>query len=128
MYNTFQKGDIEMYILRNSIKNLFRNKGRNIIIAIIIFLMLTFTAVSVIINSTTDKIIKKYKEQFGSEIYLQYDEEKIRENEKATGWADIPEITDKVKLKLANSEYLRLTKVKIMIFLQWKDIMNQMLQ
>ena len=63
-----------MYILRNSIKNLFRNKGRNIIIAIIIFLMLTFTAVSVIINSTTDKIIKKHKEQFGSEIYLQYDE------------------------------------------------------
>lgn len=103
-----------MYILRNSIKNLFRNKGRNIIIAIIIFLMLTFTAVSVIINSTTDKIIKKYKEQFGSEIYLQYDEEKIRENEKATGWADIPEITDEVKLKLANSEYLRETQIHVL--------------
>ncbi|MEG0692872.1 MAG: ABC transporter permease, partial [Oscillospiraceae bacterium] len=103
-----------MYILKNAIKNLFRNKGRNIIVAIIILAMLTFTAVSMIISSATDNVIKNYKEQFGSEIYLQYDETKIKEDEKNGGWADIPEISDDVKIKLADSDYLKETMISVL--------------
>ena len=61
----------EMYVLKNSLKNLLRNKGRNMIVALIILAMLTFTAISMIINTATDRVIENYKQQFGSEIYLQ---------------------------------------------------------
>lgn len=102
-----------MYILKNSMKNLLRNKGRNMIVALIILAMLTFTAISMIINTATDRVIENYKQQFGSEIYLQYDEEAIRKEEANGGWADIPEISDDLKLKLADSDYLKETQIKV---------------
>lgn len=111
-----------MYILKNAIKNLVRNKGRNIIVAIIVLAMLTFTAVSMIINTTTKKVIKDYKEQFGSEIFLQYDETKIEEEQKNGGWADVPEITDDVKLALAGSKYLKETMIHILYPSYGKDL------
>jgi putative ABC transport system permease protein len=107
-------GNNAMYIFINSIKNLFRNKGRNIIISMIILTMLTFTAISMIINAATVNVIKNYKEQFGSEIYLQYDDEKISEDQKNGGWADIPEISDELKISLADSEYLKETMIRVM--------------
>lgn len=100
-----------MYILKNAIKNLYRNKGRNIIIAIIMLSMLSFTAISMIINTTTDRVINDYKDQFGSEIYLQYDETKIEEEQKNGNWVDIPEISDDVKIALADSTYLKETMI-----------------
>lgn len=102
-----------MYILKNAAKNLLRNKGRNMIIAFIMLSMLTFTSISMIINSTTNQVIENYKKQFGSEIYLTYDEEKIREQEQNGGWADIPEISDELKLMLADSDYLKETQIKV---------------
>lgn len=112
-----------MYILKNSVKNLFRNQGRNIIIALIILAMLTFTAISMIINSTTDTVIQNYKEQFGSEIYLTYDEEKIREQEQSGEWVGITEISDDMKLKLADSEYLKETRIRVM-YQAYSDTLN----
>lgn len=103
-----------MYIFKNAAKNLLRNKGRNIIIALIMLSMLTFTAISMIINSATDKVIRSYKEQFGSEIFLTYDEEKIREQEQSGNWPDINEIPDEMKIKLANSQYLKETQIQVM--------------
>lgn len=103
-----------MYILKNAVKNLFRNKGRNVIIALIILAMLTFTAISMIINSATDTVIKNYKEQFGSEIYLTYDEEKIRELEQSGQLVDIPELTDDLKIQLSESEYLKETQIQVL--------------
>ena len=49
-----------MYILKNALKNLLRNKGRNIIVALIMLAMLTFTAISMIINTTTNRVIENY--------------------------------------------------------------------
>lgn len=103
-----------MYILKNSVKNLFRNKGRNIIISIIILAMLTFTAISMIINTATDMVMKNYKEQFGSEIYLQYNNEKINEEQKSKAWVDIPEISDELKIELSKSQYLKETMIRVM--------------
>lgn len=111
-----------MYIFKNAVKNLFRNKGRNIIVALIMLAMLTFTAISMIINSATDKVIENYKEQFGSEVYLTYDDEKIREQEQKEGWADIPEITDEMKLQLAESEYLKETRIQVLYQAYAEDI------
>ena len=50
----------EMYVLKNSLKNLLRNKGRNMIVALIMLAMLTFTAISMIINTTTNRVIENY--------------------------------------------------------------------
>ena len=59
-----------MYIVKNALKNLVRNKGRNILIGLIIFAMILTTAVALIINSTTVSIIDDYKSRFGSTVSI----------------------------------------------------------
>ncbi|SHJ18567.1 putative ABC transport system permease protein [Clostridium amylolyticum] len=103
-----------MYILKNAAKNLLRNKGRNIIIAVIILAMLTATAVSMIINTTTSAIIEDYKNRFGSEVYIQTDVEKFKEMSQGKGeMAVVPEIIDEQKLLFAESEYLKETRFTV---------------
>lgn len=59
-----------MYILGNAVKNIGRNKGRNSLMAVIIFAVILATAVSIIINTTTGAIIRDYKARFGSEVFI----------------------------------------------------------
>lgn len=66
-----------MYILKNAIKNIGRNKGRNIFIAIIIFAIISTSVIAIIINSTTKEIIDDYKSRFGSEVKISLDMEKL---------------------------------------------------
>lgn len=61
-----------MYIIWNAIKNLERNKGRNALMAMIIFAIIVSFAVSIVINVTTESIIKDYKGRFSSEISIEY--------------------------------------------------------
>lgn len=63
-----------MYIIKNAIKNIGRNRGRNILTAIIIFAIILTTAISIIINTTTSTIIEDYKSRFGSEVMISFDE------------------------------------------------------
>ena len=65
-----------MYIIKNAIKNISRNKGRNILTAVIIFAIILTTAVSIIINTTTKTIIEDYKSRFGSEVNITFDTSK----------------------------------------------------
>lgn len=66
-----------MYILSNAVKNLVRNKGRNILMAVILFIIILTTAVSIIINSATTAIIDDYKSRFGAEVFIFLDSEKL---------------------------------------------------
>jgi len=59
-----------MYIFHNALKNLSRNKGRNILIAAIIFAIILTTVVALIINNTASAVIDRYKEQFNSEAII----------------------------------------------------------
>lgn len=102
-----------MYIFKNAAKNLLRNKARNSIMALIMLFVLTFTSIALIIKTATDGVLERYKQQFGSEIYLTYDEQAIREQEQNGGWADIPELSDELKLRLADSDYLKETQIKV---------------
>lgn len=90
-----------MYIIKNAIKNIGRNKGRNILLSIIIFVIILITAVSIIINSTTSSIIKDYKQQFGSEVTLQQNYEKMQSSGK------MEQLKNDVKLKLSESDLLK---------------------
>ena len=59
-----------MYILQNALKNLVRNKGRNLMIGAIIFVIILTTVVSLIINNTSSAVIEDYKERFASEVRI----------------------------------------------------------
>ncbi|GHU81929.1 ABC transporter permease [Bacteroidia bacterium] len=97
-----------MYILRNAAKNLLRNKGRNILIGIIMLAMLSATAISMIINTATAGIIADYKTRFGSEVVIGADIDKlIKQNGGQFG--DMPEMTYEQKLAFADSDYLKET-------------------
>ena len=69
-----------MYIFKNALKNLGRNKGRNIMIGVIIFAIIATTAVSLIINNTSGKIIDDYKSRFGAEVLITLNQKKIADN------------------------------------------------
>ncbi|WP_290061941.1 ABC transporter permease [Paraclostridium bifermentans] len=100
-----------MYIFKNALKNLARNKGRNILLGVIMIAILSCVAISVVINTTSGEIIKDYKNRFGSEVFIQPDLEKIMEKAQKDGRESIESISPKYDLleKLSKSEYLKET-------------------
>ena len=102
-----------MYILKNAMKNIGRNKGRNILIGVIILGIIASTVVAFSINTTTDEIIKDYKNRFGSEVTLAPDMEKLMSENKGdeqggmVSMGAIEPITTKQYLDFAESEYLK---------------------
>lgn len=51
-----------MYILKNSLISIFRNKGRNILIGLIILTIACASTVTLAIRNTADTIVKSYEE------------------------------------------------------------------
>lgn len=97
-----------MYIFKNALKNLVRNKGRNILLGIIMIAILSCTAVSIIINITADRMIEDYKNKFGSEVFIQANQKK--QDEMISKGEYNPEaynIPNDVYEKLAKSEYVK---------------------
>lgn len=99
-----------MYILKNACKNLTRNKGRNILLGVIMIAILSCAAISVIINTASNEIINGYKNKFGSEVFIQSNQEKMQEKMKngdMGSFDDSP--SNELKEKLADSEHLKET-------------------
>ncbi|MBN2558969.1 MAG: ABC transporter permease [Clostridia bacterium] len=103
-----------MYILGNALRNLIRNKGRNILMAAIIFAIIATTVVALIINNTSDAVIASYSERFASEVSITPDMQKLREEAlAAAGSAEgrlqmiRPEISPELMLEFTKSEALR---------------------
>jgi putative ABC transport system permease protein len=98
-----------MYIFVNALKNIGRNKGRNILIGTIILVLITVSIVSLCINNTTKSIIDDYKSRFGSEVTIAPDMTKavsladIMSGERPT----IKQITPQQYLDFAKSQYLK---------------------
>ncbi|MFA9380873.1 MAG: ABC transporter permease [Acetanaerobacterium sp.] len=90
-----------MYIFKNAVKNIGRNKGRNILMAVIIFAIILTTAVSIIINTTTGAIIKDYKARFGAEVSITYD------FNKAISTTQYTVLTPEQQVAFGESEYLQ---------------------
>ncbi len=51
-----------MYILKNSLVSIFRNKGRNILIGIIILVISASATITLAIRNTADRLVKNYEE------------------------------------------------------------------
>lgn len=90
-----------MYIIKNAVKNIGRNKGRNILMAVIIFAIILTTAVSIIINTTTAEIIKDYKSRFGSEVSITLDYTNM------SAVTEYKPFTSKQMLLFGESDYLQ---------------------
>jgi len=54
-------------------KNIARNKGRNILLGAIILAIIVTTVISLIINTASGAIIEDYKTQFGTRVYINPD-------------------------------------------------------
>lgn len=59
-----------MYIIKNAIANLRRNIGRNLLSAIVLFVIILIAAISIIIHTTSTLMIDDYKQRFGSEVHV----------------------------------------------------------
>jgi len=106
-----------MYIVKNAFKNLGRNKGRNILLGVIIFSLILSTTVALIIHSASNKVIAEYKEQFGSKVTLGVDFDKLSgNNPNADGnfiVPTLPEISSQQYLAFAQSDYLKSYQMNI---------------
>ena len=98
-----------MYLFKNAMKNLGRNKGRNIIVGIVMVSVLALSSISLVINATSDKIKDAYKEMYGSEVFVLADIEKMIAN--GTEQFLYEELTNEQADKLKQSENLKETKV-----------------
>ena len=68
-----------MYILKNAWINIIRNKGRNILIGIIIIVIATSTAVTLAIRNSSDKLIESYENSSEVEATISVNRENMRE-------------------------------------------------
>jgi len=66
-----------MYIIANALKNIARNKGRNILMGAIILAIIVTTVISLIINTASGAIIEDYKTQFGTRVFINPDTSKV---------------------------------------------------
>ena len=59
-----------MYVMQNAVRNIFRNKGRNIILAFIFFLIICAATVAFLMNSATKSVLRDYRNQFGNQVTI----------------------------------------------------------
>jgi len=93
-----------MYIFTNALKNVARNKGRNILIGVIILAIIASTVISLIINTASAAIIEDYKKQFGTRVYINPDTSRVSVMSGNQSEQIVP-LRD-VYAALAGSEYL----------------------
>ena len=91
-----------MYIITNAIKNIFKNKGRYLIVALTIIAMIAGVAVSMFINSTADNIVNDYKNRFGTNVIIYANEKEIQNQNKYP-----EELTKEDYLKYSESQYVK---------------------
>lgn len=96
-----RRGVDDMYLIKNAISNLGRNKGRNLILGCMMVLILFAGTVSIMIHSATGKQINAYKEQFSADVIL------YRDNRKITNMKDYREPGLKEYQAFAKSKLLK---------------------
>lgn len=88
------EGSNYMYVFTNALKNIWRNKGRNILLFSIVLLMVLSAVVSIVINTATGGVIETYKAKFGSEVTLIRSNKAIEEQNIPLSSLQIPSLED----------------------------------
>ncbi|MDR3072002.1 MAG: FtsX-like permease family protein [Clostridiales Family XIII bacterium] len=100
-----------MYILLNAFQNLLRNRGRNLMMGGIIFVIIISVVTALMINNTANGVINDYKNRFGSEVSFVPNQEKLMEEAQANSTdgrfrIQLPQIEPEKLLAFGQSEYL----------------------
>lgn len=69
-----------MYILKNSLVSIIRNKGRNFLIGIIIFVISCSSTITLAIRNTADKLVQDYKDANDIIATISFDRKKLQES------------------------------------------------
>lgn len=100
-----------MYILKNALQNLLRNRGRNLMIAGIIFVIIVSSVAALMINNTADGVIDDYKTRFGSEVTISPNMQKLQaqaqKNEDGSSSTRVPSIPAEQLIDFGKSEQLQ---------------------
>ena len=97
-----------MYILTNAVKNLVRNKGRNILIATVTLAIIIGAVVTLTINNAAAKIIEDIRLDLGSRVEIKQDFIEMRQAG-LDGRTDASYISLEQFENFAQSDYLRKT-------------------
>ena len=104
-----------MYIFKNAWKNITRNKGRNILIGVIIVVIASACTITLAIRESAEKIINSYEEQNKIEATISLNRESMmtefRESGKSqeemiNAFNDIQNVTEEEIQKYGESDYL----------------------
>lgn len=95
-----------MFVLTNAIANLFRNKGRNFILGMIMLFILFSSATSIAIYKASNELIEKNRMQYSSAIILTRNNELLPENPDEYREPDLDDY-----LEMAKSKLLKKTKI-----------------
>lgn len=104
-----------MYILKNAIKNIRRNMGRNMFLAVIMLGIITISCVSLVINNTAQNVMVDYKAKFGSEVFISLNQEEYAKHSQGSDGSislDFPEIPADVTEKMTTSKYIASSSVR----------------
>ncbi|MCL1808089.1 MAG: ABC transporter permease [Oscillospiraceae bacterium] len=105
-----------MYIIQNAFANILRNRGRNILLAIIILAIITTSVTALIINNTSAAVIEDYQFRFSSEAFIQLDIDRLTSSASNGGSAggnrvfssaSIPQMDAELQLMLTDSAFLK---------------------
>ena len=109
-----------MFVLQNAWKNIGRNKGRNILMGVIILAIIAASSIALIINNTAGGIIDNYKERFSSEVSIMPNMQKVQEEAMRNAPSDgggrgmirimRPEISPEQYIRFGESEYVKEAK------------------
>lgn len=92
-----------MYILKNAITSIKRNKGRNLLIGLIIITIASAVTVTLAINNTASSLIKAYKDKYQVEASITFN----RENMMKDKFNLVSSLTETDIKNYADSKYVK---------------------
>ena len=84
-----------MYILKNAFISIKRNKGRNILIGIILVVIACACTITLAINNTASDLISSYKNSYKHELSITFNRENMKKNMDFSNKDSIEEAKDK---------------------------------
>ena len=108
-----------MYVLKNSLISIIRNKGRNILIGIIILVISSASTVTLAIRNTAENLVKNYEDSAELTASISFNREQMKENfkggedaqkENIENFNNIESFTVADVENYGNSEYLKMQK------------------
>ena len=102
-----------MYIIKNALTSITRNKGRNILMVIVITVIATTTAITLAIKNSANKVVEAYNEKYNIEASISFNRAQLMKNfvpgeseENIDTFNDVEDISLEEIQKYGDSEYV----------------------